>query len=66
MYLDGREIDIRKGGQVDPTKTEGNVKVMSAWIDSNLLGKPYITKAGESKIVTFNGKYDPTMEPYAL
>ncbi len=65
MYLDGREIDRRRGGPTDAKTLEGNVKAMNAWIDTNLFGKPYVKK-NENKKVVFNGKYEPSIEPFSL
>ena len=58
MYLDGREIDRRRGGPVSVTSLEGNTKAMSDWISSNLLKTPVLYK-GEDKRVVFNGEYKP-------
>ena len=58
MYLDGREIDVAKGGPGDPTKTEGNIKAMSAWIDSTLLGHTRTTDDGR----TYRWGYENTLE----
>jgi len=64
MYLDGQKIDVRVGGPLDITNAEANVKVMSAWINSNLLKRPYVSKKGDDKKILFYGQFDPTMEPY--
>ena len=63
MYLDGQKIDVKVGGPVDAEKIPISVKTCSAWIDSNLLGKPYI-KDGQEMRVVYNGAMSLTLLPY--
>jgi len=58
MYLDGRRIDTRIGGPVDITKTEGNVKAMSAWIETQLLDKTRTSDDGRRYVWAYEQAKD--------
>jgi len=61
MYLDGRLVDKRTDG-IDPTKIDGNVKAMSAWIDSTLLGNTRVTDYGRP----YRWGYENTSEVHKI
>jgi len=63
LYINGRLLDIRMGGPVDLEKVPNAIKAGSAWIDSNLLGKPYIKDGQEMRIV-YNGTTGATFIPF--
>ena len=63
MYLDGKEIDRRLGGPLDASKISNSITACTAWVDSNLLGKPYI-KEGQKMRVAYNGATHANLEPY--
>ncbi len=63
MYLDGREIDRRVGGPVDAEKISNSIKACTAWIESNILGIPYV-KDGQDMRVVYNGTTGATFVPF--
>tara|TARA_Y100000310_G_C20701599_1_gene830451 strand:- start:1952 stop:2554 length:603 start_codon:yes stop_codon:yes gene_type:complete len=63
MYLNGGRIGWQVGG---PTNEEGitnNTQRLSAWIESNALGKPYM-KNGQPMKVKIEGEYDSELVPF--
>ena len=54
MYLDGRKIDSRIGGPLDISKIDGNIKAMSAWIETQLMDQPRFSDEGRKYVWAYN------------
>lgn len=63
MYLDGKLVDSRSGGPPTEDKIPNSEKACIAWIESNLLGKPYV-KDGQDLRVVYNGTPGASFQPY--
>lgn len=63
IYFKGKLIDTRVGGPTTPDTIPNSVRAESAWVDSNILGRPYV-KSGQDMRVVYNGEVSSTLVPY--
>jgi len=64
MYLGGELIDSVTGGPTIEEKIPNSFRATSSWLESNLLGVPFVHSGNEMRVV-YNGSPKATAKPFS-